>query len=249
MGAVLELVPVRTDDDTAPVAAWATIGTTAVNYMTRQRARQLTDTTRELLRQAGSNLVELRAGSAHLALGYAEWWEYVEAEFGDLTVYRLVKDRAERVAERQALVASMTLAGMTVREQRDKLGAGVGTVHADQRALGLVPDKPSPVVDEEQPEPADPFRGLQRTAEVLARVAAQGDRGLTSLELDQETGWPMGTATGLLSRLERGRDGRGGGLLAFGEGLRNRRMPYVITTAGRARLVEVLAARDAAEAQ
>jgi hypothetical protein len=245
MAAVLELVPVRTDDDTAPVAAWATAGTTAVNYMTRQRARQLTDTTRELLRQAGSNLVELRAGSAHLALGYAEWWEYVEAEFGDLTVYRLVKDRAERVAERQALVASMTLAGMTVREQRDKLGAGVGTVHADQRALGLVPDKPSPVEDE-QPEPVDPYRGLLPRWEALARVEAQGDRGLTSLELDDELDAALGTATGSLSKLA----ARGWVRTVDGlEHLRRNRRPYVITAAGRARLVEVLAARDAAEAQ
>jgi hypothetical protein len=248
MGAALELVPVRLDDD-SPTAAWAPTGSTAVSYMTRDRARALTDTTRALLGQAGANLVELRAGSAHLALGYTMWHEYVAAEFGDLHVYKLVKERQAMLAERDALVASLTLAGHTVREQREALGASLDTVHRTQRRLGLVPDKPSPVVDEEQPEPADPFRGLQRTAEVLARVAAQGERGLTSLELDQETGWPMGTATGLLSRLERGRDGRGGGLLAFGEGLRNRRMPYVITTAGRARLVEVLAARDAAEAQ
>jgi hypothetical protein len=248
VSAALHLVPVRADDDST-VAVWVPEDGAAVRYLTRDRARQLTDATRVLLGQAGANLVELRAGSAHLALDYPDWHTYVEAEFGELAVYKLVKERQAMLAERDALVASLTLAGHTIREQREKLGASLDTIHRTQRRLGLVPDKPSPVVDEEQPEPADPFRGLQRTPEVLARVAAQGDRGLTSLELDQETGWPMGTATGLLSRLERGRDGRGGGLLAFGEGLRNRRMPYVITAAGRARLAEVLAARDAAEAQ
>jgi hypothetical protein len=249
MTATLDLVPVLVEDDSAPVAAWSENGSTNLRYMTRERARALTDVTRTLLREAGANLVELRAGSAHLALDYPDWHTFVEAEFGDLTVYRLVKDRAARVAERQALVASMTLAGYTVAEQREALGSSNGTVHGDQRRLGLVPDKP-PVIDvDPEPEPADPFRGLDRTRESLARVAAQGERGMTSLELDHETGWPLGTATGLLSRLERGRNGQGGGLLAFGEGLRERRMPYVITAKGRALLDEVLAARDAAERQ
>jgi hypothetical protein len=240
----LDLVPLQ-DDEGALLAAWGEDGSTNVRYMTRERARALTDVTRTLLREAGANLVELRAGSAHLALDYPDWHTFVEAEFGDLTVYRLVKDRAARVAERQALVASMTLAGFTVAEQRDALGSSNGTVHADQRRLGLVPNRPLPV--EPEPEPVDPYRGLDRTRESLARVAAQGERGMTSLELDHETGWPLGTATGLLSRLERGRGGKGGGFLAFGEGLRERRMPYVLTGKGRRALDEALAARDAAE--
>lgn len=244
----LEAITVHDEDTDAPLAMWTSPTNTALRYMTRERARQLTDTTRELLRQSGTNLVELREGSAHVVLGYAHWHEYVEREFGDLFVYKLAQGRSAIVAERQALVASMTIAGYTVREQHEALGAAVGTIHSDQRAQGLVPDKPRPVVEPE-PEPLDPFRGLSRTHESLARVAAQCDRGLTSLELDSETGWPLGTATGLLSRLERGRNGRGGGYLAFGEGLRERRLPYVLTDRGRALLDEVLAARDAAEVE
>jgi hypothetical protein len=248
MSAALELVT-AVDGDGAPVAMWVDGERPALHQMTRERARTLTDRTRDAIVEAGANLVELRAGSAHIALGYAHWHEYVEREFGDLMVWRLVRDRLARVAERQALVASMTLAGYTVAEQREALGSSNGTVHGDQRRLGLVPDKP-PVIDvEPEPEPADPFRGLDRTRESLARVAAQGERGMTSLELDHETGWPLGTATGLLSRLERGRNGQGGGFLAFGEGLRERRMPYVITAKGRALLDQALAARDAAERQ
>jgi hypothetical protein len=243
VSAALSLLPV-VDHEGAPVAAWTEQGN--LRTMTRQRARELTDRTRDAIVEAGANLVELRAGSAHIALGYDAWHSYVEAEFGDLMVWRLVRDRLARVAEREALVASMTLAGHTVREQREALGAAVGTIHGDQRRLGLVPDRP-PVDVDPAPPTADPFRGLDRTREALARVAAQGDRGMTSLELDLETGWPMGTATGLLSRLERGRGGKGGGLLAFGEGLRERRLPYVLTDAGRARLAEALASRDAAE--
>jgi hypothetical protein len=159
-------------------------------------------------------------------------------------VYRLARTPAERVAERQALVASLTVAGHTVREQRDMLGASVGTVHADQRALGLVPDRPLPEVVEV--EVLDPFRGLSARWQALARVEAQGDRGLTSVELDAELDAPLGTATGSLSKLA------AAGLIVIGtlEEARERanRRPYRITAAGRVRLAEVVAARDAAEA-
>jgi DNA-binding MarR family transcriptional regulator len=246
VSAALVLVSAVADDE-SPVATWVQHEGDSLLIMARDRAERLSAETRAMLGQAGANLVELRAGNAHLALGFDHWHEYVEFWFGDLTVYRLVKDRQQRVAEREALVASLTLAGHTVREQRDQLGASLGTIHGDQRRLGLVPDRPLPAVVDE-PEPIDPYRGLTRTQETLARVAAQADRGLTSLELDAETGWPMGTASGHLSRLERGRGGRGGGLLRFGDGpLRERRLPYVLTDAGRALLDEVLAARDAAE--
>jgi hypothetical protein len=246
MSAPLVLVSAVADDE-SPVATWIEHEGDSLLVMAPDRARRLSEVTRDALAVAGTNLIELRAGNAPLALGFDHWHEYVQFWFGDLTVYRLVKDREARVAEREALVASLTLAGHTVREQRDLLGASLGTVHGDQRRLGLVPDRPLPAVVD-QPVPADPFRGLDRTRTALARVAAQGDRGMTSLELDLETGWPMGTATGLLSRLERGRNGKGGGLLAFGDGpLRERRLPYVVTDRGRRALEEALAARDTTE--
>ena len=242
MTADLAVVAAHDDETDAPVAVWVPDEGAAVLYMTRARARSLTDTTRELLRQSGANLAELREGSAHIVLGYAHWHEYVEREFGDLFVYKLATDRHAIVAERQALVASMTIAGYTVREQRDALGASVGTVHSDQRALGLVPDRPLPALVGES-EPVDPFRGLLPRWSALARVAAQGDRGLTSIELDAELDAALGTATGSLSKLA----ARGWIVLGALEEARANRRPYRVTDAGRARLAEVLAARDAAE--
>ncbi len=240
--AALVLLPARADDD-SPVATWVEHEGDSLLVMSRDVAERLTLDTRDLLGRAGANLVELRAGNAHLALGFDHWHEYVAYYFGDLTVYRLVQDRAQRVAERQALVASLTLAGHTVREQRDALGASVGTVHSDQRQLRLVPDRPLPTVVADEPEPVDPYRGLSARWSTLARVAAQDERGLTSLELDAELPAALGTATGSLSKLA------ARGLIALGgldEARRNRR-PYRITAAGRVRLAEVLAARDAAE--
>lgn len=236
------LVVSHDPDADADVAVWVPVEGGAIAYMTADRARALTDATRSLLRAAGGNLRELREGSAHLALGYLHWHEYVEREFGDLFVYKLARDRAAIVAERQALVASLTVAGYTVREQHEALGAAVGTIHADQRTLGLVPNRPLP--PEPLPEPLDPFRDLAPIDEALARVAAQEVRGLTSLELQAEWDRPIGTATGSLSRLDR----RG---LVEVDGLaeaRANRRPYRVTARGRVRLAEVLAARDAAEA-
>ena len=242
MTAALSLVAARHDDD-APVAMWSAHDGADPFVMREDRARALAEQTRTALAIAGANLIELRAGNAHLALGYAAWHEFVADWFGDLTVYRLVQDRVQRVAERQALVASLTLAGHTVREQRDALGASVGTVHSDQRQMQLVPDRPLPTVVDE-PEPLDPFRGLLPRWSALARVAAQGERGLTSLELDDELDAALGTATGSLSKLA----GRGWVRTVDGlESLRRNRRPYVITDAGRARLAEVLAERDKAE--
>jgi hypothetical protein len=238
----LVLVTAHDVDHDADVAVWVPGEGASVLYMSPQRARALTDETRELLRTAGANLAELRRGSAHASLGYLHWHEYVEREFGDLFVYKLATGRAAIVAERQALVASMTVAGYTIREQRDALGASLGTIHHDQRQLGLVPDRPSPVVDE-QPEPVDPFRGLSPIDEALARVEAQGSRGLTSLELDAELGRPIGTATGSLSRLAK----RGHVVVGALSEARDRRRPYRVTAAGRVRLAQVLAERDAAE--
>ena len=241
MGAALSLLP-AVDEEGAPVAMWVDADRTSLRQMTRERARELTDRTRDAIVEAGANLVELRAGSAHVALGYAHWHEYVEREFGELMVWRLVRDRVQRVAERQALVASMTLAGYTVREQREAIGAALDTVHRDQRAQGLVPDKPLPTVVED-PEPADPLRGLSPRWAALARVAAQDSRGLTIDELDAETGNATGTSVGALSKLaSRGWLAKG----SFADRRANQR-PYVITDAGRAKLAEVLAARDAAE--
>ena len=240
--AALHLVPAVAEDH-SPVATWVDGEGAPLRVMAPEYARRLAEQTRDMLGQAGANLVELRAGNAHLALKYDTWHEFVSDWFGDLHVYKLVKERQAMLAERDALVASLTLAGHTVREQREALGASLDTVHRTQRRLGLVPDKPSPVVVDDDPAPADPFRGLLPKWEALARVAAQGERGLTSIELDAELDRPLGTATGSLSKLA----ARGLVVLGSLEEARQSRRPYRVTEAGRARLAEVLAARDAAE--
>jgi hypothetical protein len=79
---------------------------------------------------------------------------------------------------------------------------------------------------------ANPYEGMSRMRETLARVAAQQDRGLTSIELDAETGWPLGTATANLSKLHRR------GLVAMSEHRRLNRGGYVVTDAGRTILEE-----------
>lgn len=154
-------------------------------------ARRLTDEIRGHLQSGLEKLAQARSGGADQALGYPSWHAYCEAEFGDLREMRLP------VAERRALHASMADAGLSRRECAAKTGFSLGTVQADLVATGhaVVELKPAPVVD--------PYEGLSRTAETLARVRAQGARGLTSTELDLETSWPTGTATATLSRLER----------------------------------------------
>jgi hypothetical protein len=239
MTAALRLVTAAAEDD-SPVATWAA-GDGDLFVMSEDRARRLAEETRGLLATAGANLVELRAGNAHLALAFEAWHEFVSFYFDDLGVWKLVKDKRERIAERRALVASLTLSGHDQREQRDMLGASIGTVVDDQYAQGLI--KRRPLVAVEEPEPADPFRGLSPRWESLARVDAQAGRGLTSTELAAETGWPVGTPTGSLSKLA----ARGLVVLGALEEARQGRRPYRISPSGKLRLAEILAARDAAE--
>jgi DNA-binding MarR family transcriptional regulator len=240
VSAALRLVTAAAEDD-SPVATW-TDGDTDLFVMAEDRARTLCEQTRAILTTAGANLIELRKGNAHLALGFDHFHELVEFYFGDLSVWKLVKDKRERIAERRALVASLTLAGYQHKEIHDELGASVGSIVSDQRAQGLISSRTLHLVEESEAAAEDPYRGLLPRWESLARVDAQGDRGLTSTELAAETGWPAGTPTGSLSKLA------ARGLIVLGglEEARRSRRPYRITEAGRARLAEVLAARDAA---
>ncbi len=194
-------------------------------FLTAATARTLTDEIRHHLGSAIARLAEARAGHAHLALGYASWWQYCEAEFGDLREMRLPK------AERQALHASMHDDGLSVSECQAKTGFSRGTVHGDWRDTGRAPAKSADVIPLHEPE-ANPYAGMSRMRETLARVAAQQDRGLTSIELDAETGWPLGTATANLSKLHRR------GLVAMSEHRRLNRGGYVVTDAGRTTLEE-----------
>lgn len=185
--------------------------------LTASGARRLTDRIRGHLESAIVGLAAARDGGAHLVLGYPSWWAYVEAEFGDLRELRLP------IAERRALVESMRDDALSVRAIAGKLGVSVGTVHGD--LPGTL--ERAKVVALREPE-VSPYAGLSRAAETLARVAAQDARGLTSIELDAETGWPMGTATSRLS--EHAARGR----LLLTDARRRNRGAYVITETGRA---------------
>ena len=157
--------------------------------LTAVGARRLTDQIRRHLGAAITGFAAARDGQAHLALGYPTWHDYAEAEFGDLRELRLP------AVERRALVQSMREADLSVRAIAGRLGVGVGTVHADlpstRTQLRAVPDEP-PVVDH-----------LPKVEQVRLLVARQGGRGLTCLELEHETGWRHGVASGPYSRAAR----------------------------------------------
>lgn len=199
--------------------------------LTERWARKLTDEIRHDLGSVIRKLVRAREGEAHLALGYDSWHGYCEAEFGSL------RDLAIPASERVHLVASMKEARLSNRVAAEKLGVGYGTVASDVQSLRAAGwQEPATVVSQDGSvrqsrgrlkvaEPA-PFQGLSRVAESAARVALQEDRGLTSIELDLETGWPMGTATGNLSKLERR------GWLRRSGTFRNDRAAYVVTELG-----------------
>jgi Trp operon repressor len=163
-----------------------------------------------------------------LALGYRSFWEYVEGEFGDLNTLGLPATEREHVVESMRIDAQLSQ-----RAIAERLGTSVATVNGDLRRRGVTvagvvgaDGKTYPANRERKAvEPvADPYAGLSRMEETVARVATAGARGLTSIELDAATGWPMGTATANLSRLERrGRIHRCGTF-------RRDRGAYVVTT-------------------
>jgi hypothetical protein len=200
--------------------------THAPAILSRVGARRLTDEIRRDLGNAILKLQVAREGEAHTALGYSWWHEYVVAEFGDLKELRMP------VGERRALVASFCDAGASVTDIVKALGFSRGTVQGDRVALGISAAQPAgQVIPLHEPE-VNPYEGMSRMRETLARVAAQQDRGLTSIELDAETGWPLGTATANLSKLHRR------GLVAMSDHRRLNRGGYVVTDAGRATLEE-----------
>jgi hypothetical protein len=155
-------------------------------------ARRLTDEIRHHLGSALVKLADARNGHAHLALGYPSWWQYVESEFGAIRELRLP------VPERQALVASMTDDDLTVDQIQAKIGFSRGTIHADRVATGrsvklhAVP----------APEP-EPIGHLPKRDQVVILIGRQGDRGMTCLEIELETGWRHGVASSPVSACAR----------------------------------------------
>lgn len=216
------------------------------HYMTRERARLVTDRIRNSLRTLLGDLAEARTGNAHLALGYETWHEYVEVEFGDL------RNLALPPVERKALVVSMRQVRLSQRAIAGRLGKGLGTVSSDlaeARASGELVEPDTIDSADGRSRPArraarpvfDPIpAGLGRKQEALLRVALQERRGLTSVELDAETGWPMGSATGSLSKLA----ACGWVTVDVEQPGRGNRGVYVVTDAGHVALEALLAACD-----
>ena len=207
-------------------------------YLTRAGAEKLTAEIRRDLGNGIRKLVQAREGRAWEALDYPTWHDYCADRFGDL------RDLALPSAERAHLVASMKTARMPNRPIAAALGVSVGTVSGDVarlRAAGWQgePDTVDAADGTQRPAratrvltlPPD-YTGLSRVSETAARVAAQGTRGLTSIELDHETGWAMGTATGNLSKLE-----RRGWVERTTTTFRRNRAAYTITGLGSAEVV------------
>lgn len=173
--------------------------------LTRAGARKLTDTIRRNLERTLAGLVRAWHGRAHEALGYGAgpegWQAYTAAEFGDLKLLALPDE------ERNELIESMTAAGHSRREVARNLKVSPGTVshvikgrpaapaagtveHLDDRR-----SSPSPVVE--------PPAGMSKRDRAVQLIAEQGERGLTSLELHEVTGWTGGSAAGTLSDVKR----------------------------------------------
>lgn len=172
--------------------------------LTEVGARRLTDKIRGALVVAWELLTEAWEGRVWEPLGYADWNAYCVAELGDLRQLRLPVD------SRRELVGQMRRHGMSTRAIASGLGISVGTVATDRAALGET-SEPETVVSLDgrrrparstRPDPA-PAPTRSRADEVVARVAAQADRGLTCRELVMETGWHHGVASGALSRVAR----------------------------------------------
>jgi hypothetical protein len=177
-----------------------------VALSTEAEARQRAEEIRGHLTIGFGKLTVARECRDDIALGYGSWHEYLAGEFGALDTLGLPAE------ERRYVVTSMRADGMSQRTIAAQLDTSVGTVNADLRKAGTqvaeirgADGKVYPATQERKAPsaPVDPYEGLSRTEETFARVASAGTRGLTSIELDAATGWPMGTATASLSRLER----------------------------------------------
>lgn len=213
------------------------------HYSTRSTAQARAERIRANVAELVGDLVAAWREHDDEALGFATFADYTTWLFGDVSRVSIP------VEARRELVAGMTTRdGRSVREIADALGTSKSQIARDRKLMlpdeDLAAARDDDVIDAEVVELLDPFRGLSPRWETLARVEAQRERGLTSIELDAELDAPLGTATGSLSKLAARR------LIVLGthnEARANRR-PYRITDAGRVKLAELLAARDQLEA-
>lgn len=106
------------------------------NSISEPDARRLTERIRMLVGSVSDQLDKLaglvaqaRETSAHLALGYRSWTEYVAAEFADHPL-RLDRD------DRRQLVSSLAAEGMSTRAIAPVVGVHHDTVATDLAAVG-----------------------------------------------------------------------------------------------------------------
>jgi hypothetical protein len=99
----------------------STIDTTTT--LTVDEAREITQKIRQSVSVAVIQIKKAWLGRAWVALGYASWEDYKNAEFGEHI--RLPRD------ERQQVVGELRAAGMSMPAIASATGSSVGTVHAD----------------------------------------------------------------------------------------------------------------------
>jgi hypothetical protein len=190
----------------------------AHTQLTRKGAENALARIRKQLRTLDADVARLYHGGAAELLGYgtgAAGWDALCADlFADVAMLRPTPAaRLERVLE-------MRREEMSTRAIGSALDVSAATIVTDLRKLEErgeeLPDnvisldsarrsstgarKPEPVVVELVPLPAE----LQLSDLMLAaliHVHAQQDRGLTCLELEEETGWRHGRASSLIVRL------------------------------------------------
>jgi transcriptional regulator with XRE-family HTH domain len=251
MSAALELVHDSTwDGDAMPEGV--KIGRPldgGARYSSRSTAEARADRIRANVAELVGDLVDAWREHDDEALGFVSFADYTAWLFGDVSRVSIP------VEARRELVAGMTTRDdLSVREIAEALGTSKSQIARDRKIMLADEDletarvldvEPGDVIDAEVVEQLDPYRALSPRWEALARVAAQGDRGLTALELLDEAEFAEGTGPAALSKLDRA------GFVVLGsydERRRNRR-PYRITAAGQAKLDQLVADRAATEAR
>lgn len=163
--------------------------------LTTEQARAVTDAIRADLGAAVGKFQQAIADDVPAALGYPSAWAWAESEFGDL-IHQLRLPREARLA----LVDAMTGDGLTVRAIADRLGVSLGTIQSDRAKLGKVIPLGPRRAAASQPTSQPWGQRWQRAAEL---IRAEGDRGLTLIELAAAMGVTEGAASGLLTYVVR----------------------------------------------
>lgn len=206
--------PAAAESETTAMTTTETIGAdlvlttvpTGVALSTFEEAQARAEEIRGHLTLGFGKLTVAREKRDDLALGYSSWHQYLEAIFGDLRSLGLP------ASEREHVVESLRVdAGLSQRAIAERLDTSVASVNGDLKRRGVTVARVTgadgkvyaATRERKASTPVASYEGLSRMEETVARVAAAGARGLTSIELDGATGWPMGTATANLCKQER----------------------------------------------